>query len=176
MLQFEILTNLQKDQRLVQIEHMPQLRLAPPAVYHERVKKGTDIFTGESSNGLAKIEKQSKSKQLRELRVKGSSLRFPLKSSIFGELCYKFNFRVTKILWYFPILTYRKLCYRQGEDQQAVMQVSCIEHTGDDEDHFGWDFDLLYSSFFFFVYFHNWFVYINFGRLGCCWLLYLFIS
>nr|XP_023896614.1 vacuolar protein sorting-associated protein 8 homolog isoform X1 [Quercus suber]XP_023896615.1 vacuolar protein sorting-associated protein 8 homolog isoform X2 [Quercus suber] len=82
---FEILTNLQKDQRLVQIEHMPQLRLAPPAVYHERVKKGTDIFTGESSNGLAKIEKQSKSKQLRELRVKGSSLRFPLKSSIFGK-------------------------------------------------------------------------------------------
>ena len=174
MLQFEILTNLQKDQRLVQIEHMPQLRLAPPAVYHERVKKGTDIFTGESSNGLAKIEKQSKSKQLRELRVKGSSLRFPLKSSIFGELCYKFNFRVTKILWYFPILTYRKLCYRQGEDQQAVMQVSCIEHTGDDEDHFGWDFDLLYSSsFFFFVYFHNWFVYINFGGLGCCICLYL---
>ncbi|KAM3746639.1 hypothetical protein ACB098_06G216300 [Castanea mollissima] len=82
---FEILTNLQKDQRLVQIEHVPPLRLAPPAVYHERVKKGTDIFTGESSNCLEKIEKQSKSKQLRELRVKGSSLRFPLKSSIFGK-------------------------------------------------------------------------------------------
>ncbi|KAM4105265.1 hypothetical protein ACJW30_06G219100 [Castanea mollissima] len=82
---FEILTNLQKDQRLVQIEHVPPLRLAPPAVYHERVKKGTDIFTGESSNSLEKIEKQSKSKQLRELRVKGSSLRFPLKSSIFGK-------------------------------------------------------------------------------------------
>ena len=98
MLQFEILTNLQKDQRLVQIENLPQLRLAPPALYHERVKKGTDIFTGESSNGLVKIEKQNKSRQLRELRVKGSSLRFPLKSSIFGELCYKFNFRVTKIL------------------------------------------------------------------------------
>uniref|UniRef100_A0A7N2MWS3 RING-type domain-containing protein n=1 Tax=Quercus lobata TaxID=97700 RepID=A0A7N2MWS3_QUELO len=76
---------ISKFHRLVQIEHMPQLRLAPPAVYHERVKKGTDIFTGESSNGLAKIEKQSKSKQLRELRVKGSSLRFPLKSSIFGK-------------------------------------------------------------------------------------------
>lgn len=86
MLQYEILTNLQKDQRLVQVENMPQLRLAPPAVYHERVKKGTDIFTGESSNGHAKMEKQSKNRQLRELRVKGSSLRFPpLKSSIFGE-------------------------------------------------------------------------------------------
>ena len=87
MLQFEILTNLQKDQRLVQIENLPQLRLAPPALYHERVKKGTDIFTGESSNGLVKIEKQNKSRQLRELRVKGSSLRFPLKSSIFGKFC-----------------------------------------------------------------------------------------
>nr|POE52599.1 isoform 3 of vacuolar protein sorting-associated protein 8 like [Quercus suber] len=79
---FEILTNLQKDQRLVQIEHMPLLRLAPPAVYHERVKKGTDIFTGDSSNDLAKIEKQSKSKQLRELRVKGSSLRFPFSKQL----------------------------------------------------------------------------------------------
>jgi vacuolar protein sorting-associated protein 8 len=86
MLQFEILASLQKDQRLVQIENVPQLRLAPPAVYHERVKKGTDIFTGESSNGLAKIEKQGKNRQLRDLRVKGSS-RFPLKSSIFGEFC-----------------------------------------------------------------------------------------
>lgn len=86
MLQFEILTNLQKDQRLVQIENMPQLRLAPPAVYHEKVKKGTNIFTGESSDSLAKIEKPSKNRKLRDLRVKGSSLRFPpLKSSIFGE-------------------------------------------------------------------------------------------
>lgn len=86
MLQFEILTNLQKDQRLVQIENMPQLRLAPPAVYHERVKKGANIFTGESSDALANIEKPSKNRKLRELRVKGSSLRFPpLKSSIFGE-------------------------------------------------------------------------------------------
>ncbi|KAG6667166.1 vacuolar protein sorting-associated protein 8 homolog isoform X1 [Carya illinoinensis] len=83
---FEILTNLQKDQRLVQIENMPQLRLAPPAVYHERVKKGANIFTGESSDALANIEKPSKNRKLRELRVKGSSLRFPpLKSSIFGK-------------------------------------------------------------------------------------------
>ncbi|KAM7476580.1 hypothetical protein LguiB_023823 [Lonicera macranthoides] len=37
---FEILTNLQKDQRMSQIENIPQLRLAPPAVYHEKVKKG----------------------------------------------------------------------------------------------------------------------------------------
>lgn len=84
-LQFEILISLQKDQRLVQIENMPQLRLAPPAVYHEKVKKGSDVLTGESSSALATIEKQSRNKQLRELKVKGSSLRFPLKSNIFGE-------------------------------------------------------------------------------------------
>ncbi|KAJ0054037.1 hypothetical protein Pint_00669 [Pistacia integerrima] len=82
---FDILNNLQKDQRLAQIENMPQLRLAPPAIYHEKVKKGTDLLTGESSSALAKIEKPSKSRQIRDLKLKGSSLRFPLKSSIFGK-------------------------------------------------------------------------------------------
>ncbi|KAF3439788.1 hypothetical protein FNV43_RR18066 [Rhamnella rubrinervis] len=82
---FEILSSLQRDRQLVQIENMPQLRLAPPAVYHEKVKKGTDVLSGESSSGLATIEKQSRNKQLRELKVKGSSLRFPLKSNIFGK-------------------------------------------------------------------------------------------
>ncbi|KAL6985510.1 pyruvate dehydrogenase (acetyl-transferring) [Sarracenia purpurea var. burkii] len=43
LLSFDILTNLQKDQRLIQIENVPQLRLAPPAVYHEKVKKGSDL-------------------------------------------------------------------------------------------------------------------------------------
>ena len=85
MLQFEILSSLQRDRQLVQIENMPQLRLAPPAVYHEKVKKGTDVLSGESSSGLTTIEKQSRNKQLRVLKVKGSSLRFPLKSNIFGE-------------------------------------------------------------------------------------------
>lgn len=83
---FEILNNLQKDQRVVQIENMPQLRLAPPAIYHEKVKKGTDLLMGESSSGLSKTEKPSKNRQLRELKLKGSSsLRFPLRSSIFGK-------------------------------------------------------------------------------------------
>ncbi|KAJ9171579.1 hypothetical protein P3X46_014929 [Hevea brasiliensis] len=82
---FDILTNLQKDQKLVQIENIPQLRLAPPAVYHEKVKEGPELLTGESSSGAAKIEKPSKRRQLRELKVTGSSLRFPLKSSIFGK-------------------------------------------------------------------------------------------
>lgn len=82
---FEILSSLQKDTKLVQIESMPQLRLAPPAVYHEKVKKGPGLLTGESSSALAEVEKPGKSRQLRELKLKGSSLRFPLKSSIFGK-------------------------------------------------------------------------------------------
>ncbi|KAJ9681025.1 hypothetical protein PVL29_020099 [Vitis rotundifolia] len=82
---FEILTNLQKDKRAIQIENLPQLRLAPPAVYHEKVAKGIDFLTGESSSAIVKIEKPSKTRQLRELKVKGSSIRFPLKSSIFGK-------------------------------------------------------------------------------------------
>ncbi|KAJ6878484.1 hypothetical protein NC652_032103 [Populus alba x Populus x berolinensis] len=82
---FEILSSLQKDKKLVQIESMPQLRLSPPAVYHEKVKKGPGLLTGESSSALAEVEKPGKSRQLRELKLKGSSLRFPLKSSIFGK-------------------------------------------------------------------------------------------
>ncbi|GJX44310.1 hypothetical protein Tco_0260986 [Tanacetum coccineum] len=36
---YEILTNLDKNKRIVQVDFMPQLRLAPPAVYHEKVRK-----------------------------------------------------------------------------------------------------------------------------------------
>ncbi|KAK7389741.1 hypothetical protein VNO78_25031 [Psophocarpus tetragonolobus] len=82
---FEILSNLQKNQRFMQIENLPPLKLAPPAVYHEKVSKVTDFLPGESSNSSAAIVKQSRNKQNRELRVKGSSIRFPLKSSIFGK-------------------------------------------------------------------------------------------
>ncbi|XP_071937451.1 uncharacterized protein [Coffea arabica] len=82
---FELLNNLHKDQRSSQIENMPQLRLAPPAVYHEKVKKGNDLMTEESSRGSASAEK-SRSKQLGDVKVKGSSVRFPLRSNIFGKL------------------------------------------------------------------------------------------
>ncbi|KAK8509712.1 hypothetical protein V6N13_093565 [Hibiscus sabdariffa] len=82
---FEILNNLQKDQRLAQIENLPQLRLAPPAIYHEKVKKGSGALAGESSSEVSAIQKPSKNGQLRELKLKGPSLRFPLKSSIFGK-------------------------------------------------------------------------------------------
>ncbi|KAI4355307.1 hypothetical protein L6164_004095 [Bauhinia variegata] len=82
---FEILSGLQSNQRFIQIENLPQLRLAPPAVYHEKVSKVAGPLTGESINGAAIEEKQSRSRLSRELRVKGSSIRFPLKSSIFGK-------------------------------------------------------------------------------------------
>lgn len=70
----------------MQIENIPQLRLAPPAVYHEKVKKRNVPSAGESSNGLPKMEKPSRSKHLRDVKLKGSSLRFPLKSKVFGEI------------------------------------------------------------------------------------------
>lgn len=89
MLQFEILTNLQKNQKVIDIENVPQLRLAPPAVYHDKVTKGYHLLVGESSGGIDKVEKLNKSRQLTEVKVKRpSSLRFPLKASLFGEFCF----------------------------------------------------------------------------------------
>ncbi|KAM3247330.1 vacuolar protein sorting-associated protein 8 [Capsicum annuum] len=82
---FDLLLNLQKGNQSVQIENIPQLRLAPPAVYHEKVKKRNVPSAGESSNGLAKAEKPTRSKHLRDVKLKGSSLRFPLKTNIFGK-------------------------------------------------------------------------------------------
>ncbi|CAJ2663156.1 unnamed protein product [Trifolium pratense] len=82
---FEILSSLQKNPRFMQLENLPPLRLAPPAVYHEKVSKVAHYQTGESSNSSAVIDKHSRQKQNRELRVRGSSIRFPLKSSIFGK-------------------------------------------------------------------------------------------
>lgn len=82
---FEILNSLQKNQRLIQTDTMPQLRLAPPAVYHEKVNKSSLFSAGSSSGGLVDAEKQSKNRQLRDLKAKGSSIRFPLKSRIFGK-------------------------------------------------------------------------------------------
>lgn len=82
--QFELLNNLQKDHRSVQIENVPQLRLAPPAVYHEKVKKGTNAITKESISSPSKLEKSTRSKQLRDVKMKVSSVRLPLRSNLFG--------------------------------------------------------------------------------------------
>ncbi|PIA34901.1 hypothetical protein AQUCO_03700277v1, partial [Aquilegia coerulea] len=80
---FEILSNLKKSQRSLQIETLPQLRLSPPAVYHEKIQKGTNVLGGES--GSASVKGENSSRQLKELKLKKSSLRFPIKSSIFGN-------------------------------------------------------------------------------------------
>lgn len=87
IVQFDLLTNLQKDRGSIQVESLPPLRLAPPAIYHEKVKKVNDFLARESSSsspGRTEIPSGS-NMQLKELRVKGSSIRFPLKSSIFGN-------------------------------------------------------------------------------------------
>ncbi|KAL6495612.1 hypothetical protein OROGR_030175 [Orobanche gracilis] len=80
---FELLHKLQ-NQKLIQIENLPQLRLAPPALYHEKVTKGTDTFSPESTSGVSTSEKPT-GRQLRNVRVKGAAVRFPLKSTIFGK-------------------------------------------------------------------------------------------
>ncbi|GMN42798.1 hypothetical protein TIFTF001_012002 [Ficus carica] len=53
---------LQKE--YVQVERMPRLKLAPLAVYHEKVRSGTDLLTGENSSNMARTVKQSRNKQL----------------------------------------------------------------------------------------------------------------
>ncbi|KAL8494825.1 hypothetical protein ACS0TY_019127 [Phlomoides rotata] len=79
---FELLHNLENNGNLTQLESMPQLRLAPPALYHEKVKKGKGTLTEESTS---RVTEKPRSKQLRDVKVKGSSRRFPLKSNIFGK-------------------------------------------------------------------------------------------
>lgn len=66
---------------------MPQLRLAPPTVYHEKVNKRNHFSPGASSGGLMDAEKPSRNRQLRDLKVKSPQVRFPLKSKIFGKFC-----------------------------------------------------------------------------------------
>lgn len=71
-MQFEILNSLQKAQKSFQIENLPQLRLAPPVVYHEKVKKGMAVSLGESSTP-EKAAKINKTRKPRDLKKKGSS-------------------------------------------------------------------------------------------------------
>lgn len=66
---------------------MPQLRLGPPAVYHEKVRKESDLMLGETSRSTSKLEipMKNRHRQVRELKLKGSTLRVPLKSYMFGK-------------------------------------------------------------------------------------------
>ncbi|XP_073012447.1 uncharacterized protein [Typha latifolia] len=80
MSRLEILSNLQKAQKSFQIDILPQLRLSPPAIYHEKVQKGASLI-GETSNNSLKTEKH-KPRQHKELKSKGPVSRFPLRKSI----------------------------------------------------------------------------------------------
>ncbi|KAL8251051.1 hypothetical protein R6Q59_034744 [Mikania micrantha] len=84
---YEILSNLDQDKKkMFQVDNLPQLRLAPPAVYQEKVNKGVAaaaaMLRGGSSNNTNKIDKIKTGKQPKD---KGSAVRFPLKSNIFGK-------------------------------------------------------------------------------------------
>ncbi|KAL6005772.1 hypothetical protein ACLOJK_006345 [Asimina triloba] len=50
MSRFELLSSLGKSQKSLQMETLPPLRLTPPAIYHEKVQKGTASLRGENSN------------------------------------------------------------------------------------------------------------------------------
>ncbi|KAK9068340.1 hypothetical protein SSX86_012451 [Deinandra increscens subsp. villosa] len=123
---YEILSNLdQEKKRTVHVDNMPQLRLAPPAVYQEKVKKGVSILRGESSNntstvgGLANTTDKIKTgKQVKDVKTKGAAVRFPLKSNIFG------NFSACRIqidLSVFLISNIPYIFRRKGKDQQKMI-------------------------------------------------------
>lgn len=82
MSRFEILSNLQKPQRPLQLDTLPRLKLAPPAIYHEKVHKGSGSSTGETSKNPVKNDKPNKRWQLREPKLKGLSTR--IKSNVIG--------------------------------------------------------------------------------------------
>lgn len=84
MSRFEILSNLQNGKKSLQLDTLPQLRLSPPAIYHEKVQKRHTFTTGETSNTSVKNEKPNRQWKLRESKLNGPWSRFPLKANIFG--------------------------------------------------------------------------------------------
>lgn len=83
--QFDILNNLQKNKSL-QMDILPQLRLTPPAIYHEKVQKGPVSSTRELQDTALKKEKKSiKRWQLNEPKSKGL-LPSRIASSLFSML------------------------------------------------------------------------------------------
>lgn len=84
-MQFEILSDLQKTDKYLGTDTIPQLRLAPPAIYHEKIQQRPGSLIGEPSDSSLKNEKPNKRWQLKELKSRGSLNMFPLKSNIFGK-------------------------------------------------------------------------------------------
>lgn len=81
MSRYDILKNLQKEQKSLHIETVPPLRLAPPAIYHEKIQKRT-ISVGEPSKHSVRSQKPQKIWQMKEQKSKQTGYRFPQKSSV----------------------------------------------------------------------------------------------
>ncbi|CAN8308812.1 unnamed protein product [Cochlearia groenlandica] len=75
---FEILNKLEKNQRLVQIESLPRLRLSPPVLYHEKVSRVSGFTPGESSSSSKNTKppvKPSQNGLSKKMKAKGSMFR-----------------------------------------------------------------------------------------------------
>ncbi|CAD6252061.1 unnamed protein product [Miscanthus lutarioriparius] len=80
MSRYEILNNLQKAQKSFHIETVPPLKLAPPAIYHEKIQKRT-TSVGETSKHSVRSQKPQKIWQMKEQKSKQTGSRHPQKSS-----------------------------------------------------------------------------------------------
>ncbi|WVZ90880.1 hypothetical protein U9M48_037136 [Paspalum notatum var. saurae] len=84
MSRYEILNSLQKEQKSLHIETVPPLKLAPPAIYHEKIqKRGTSV--GEPSKHSTRSQKPQKIWQMKEQKSKQTGNRLPQKSSAARE-------------------------------------------------------------------------------------------
>ncbi|KAL9255809.1 Vacuolar protein sorting-associated protein 8-like protein [Drosera capensis] len=70
---FDLLSNLEKNQKLIHIESLPSLRLAPPPVYNEKIKSTIHLSVGESRRGLWEDGIRDRNKQAKDVKGKGSS-------------------------------------------------------------------------------------------------------
>ncbi|OEL18589.1 Vacuolar protein sorting-associated protein 8-like protein, partial [Dichanthelium oligosanthes] len=78
---YEILNNLQKEQKSFHIETVPPLKLAPPAIYHEKIQKRTTLV-GEPSKHSVRSQKPQKIWQMKEQKSKQAGNRLLQKSSV----------------------------------------------------------------------------------------------
>ncbi|CAN6226951.1 unnamed protein product [Urochloa humidicola] len=81
MSRYEILSNLQKEQKPFHIETVPPLKLAPPAIYHEKIQKRTTLV-GEPSKHSVRSQKPQKIWQMKGQKSKQAGNRLPQKSSV----------------------------------------------------------------------------------------------
>ncbi|KAJ1265956.1 hypothetical protein BS78_08G113600 [Paspalum vaginatum] len=81
MSRYEILNSLQKEQKSLHIETVPPLKLAPPAIYHEKIQKRS-TSVGEPSKHSVISQKPQKIWQMKEQKSKQTGNRLPQKSSV----------------------------------------------------------------------------------------------